>query len=90
LSLGWPNVPHDVRIGLVIRDEGVGMVRIGALIVVVWLVIGAIAAGQRGYYNNANESCAKTSTTVVTIVAGPLNYIGVNPKVHCKLPQPST
>jgi hypothetical protein len=26
---------------------------------------------------------------VVTILAGPLNYFGVNPKVDCKLPQPS-
>lgn len=65
------------------------MIRIGGVLIVVWLVIGAIAAGQRGYYRNADASCAKTSTTLVTIVAGPLNYIGVNPKVHCKVPQPS-
>jgi hypothetical protein len=25
----------------------------------------------------------------VTIVAGPLNYFGVNPKTSCKAPQPS-
>jgi hypothetical protein len=25
----------------------------------------------------------------VTILAGPLNYVGVNPKVSCQLPQPS-
>jgi hypothetical protein len=25
----------------------------------------------------------------VTIVAGPLNYVGANPKVSCELPQPS-
>jgi hypothetical protein len=25
----------------------------------------------------------------VTIGAGPLNYVGVNPKISCKTPQPS-
>jgi hypothetical protein len=25
----------------------------------------------------------------VTIVAGPLNYVGVNPQIECELPQPS-
>ena len=63
--------------------------RIGSLILVIWLVIGAIAAGQRGYYNGTIGSCTKSSTIVVTILAGPLNYFGVNPKVVCKVPQPS-
>jgi membrane protein YdbS with pleckstrin-like domain len=62
---------------------------IGGVIIILWLLIGAIAAGQRGYFSNANDNCAKASTTAVTIVAGPLNYIGVNPKVNCKVPQPS-
>ncbi|MDT4909299.1 MAG: hypothetical protein QOI69_2540, partial [Pseudonocardiales bacterium] len=35
-------------------------------------------------------TCAKVSTIAVTIVAGPLNYLGVNPKVKCPtVPQPS-
>jgi hypothetical protein len=59
------------------------------VIVLIWLVVGAIAGGQRGYYNNSNESCAKAGTIAVTIIAGPLNYLGVNPKVHCSVPQPS-
>jgi hypothetical protein len=62
---------------------------IGAVIIVIWLVIGAIAASQRGYFNGSNASCTKASTTVVTILAGPLNYFGVNPKVQCTVPQPS-
>jgi hypothetical protein len=28
-------------------------------------------------------------TIALTIVAGPLNYVGVNPKISCKVPQPS-
>jgi hypothetical protein len=64
--------------------------RIGTLIVVVWLVIGALAAGQRGYFSSSHTNCAKAGTIAVTIVAGPLNYVGVNPKVKdCNVPQPS-
>ena len=60
--------------------------RFGAALLVVWLIIGAIAAGQRGYYNSSHTNCAKASTVFVTIVAGPLNYVGANPKVSCELP----
>jgi hypothetical protein len=61
------------------------------LIVVVWLVIGVVAAYQRGYFGDArNVNCKTTGDTVLTVVAGPLNYVGVNPKVKCKVPQPSS
>ncbi|MBX7267456.1 hypothetical protein KIF24_16415 [Micromonospora sp. Llam7] len=59
------------------------------VLVVIWLVIGAIAAGQRGYYSDEETNCAEFGTILVTIVAGPLNYIGANPQVDCELPQPS-
>jgi hypothetical protein len=62
---------------------------VGAAILVIWLVIGAIAAAQRGYFSSSNSNCAKAGSTFVTIVAGPLNYVGVNPKVKCTVPQPS-
>jgi hypothetical protein len=63
--------------------------RIGAVVLLIWLIIGAIAAGQRGYYRSSPENCARAGTIAVTIAAGPLNYVGVNPKVSCNLPQPS-
>ncbi len=63
--------------------------RILTFLIIVWLVIGGIAAGQRHYYNDKKATCASTGTVAVTIVAGPLNYIGANPKVHCNVPQPS-
>ena len=65
--------------------------KIGSVIIVVWLVIGALAALQRGYFdNNSRGGCAEVGTVLVTIVAGPLNYVGVNPKIdNCKVPQPS-
>jgi len=58
-------------------------------LLVIWLIIGAIAAGQRGYYGGPISSCTKASTIAVTILAGPLNYVGANPKVSCTVPQPS-
>jgi len=64
--------------------------RIGSLVVVVWLVIGVLAAYQRDYFSSSDTNCAKTSTVIVTVIAGPLNYVGVNPKVkHCNVPEPS-
>jgi hypothetical protein len=63
--------------------------RIGSIVLVVWLIIGALAAGQRGYYGSSGEGCAHGGNIAVTILAGPLNYVGVNPKVHCTVPQPS-
>jgi len=63
--------------------------RIGAAILLIWLIIGAIAGGQRGYYNSSNTNCARFGTILATIAAGPLNYTGVNPKITCHLPQPS-
>ena len=65
--------------------------RFGSVLVLIWLVIGAIAAGQRGYFHGTTGNCGKAGTDVVTILAGPLNYMGVNPKVNCtaSLPKPS-
>jgi hypothetical protein len=60
-------------------------------IVVVWLVIGVIAAFQRDYLRNTDQNCATLGTIAVTVLVGPLNYAGVNPKVtDCHLPQPSS
>jgi hypothetical protein len=60
-----------------------------SIIVFVWLCVGAVAAGQRGYYSNLRWSCTGSATIAVTIAAGPLNYIGVNPAVSCSWPKPS-
>jgi len=65
------------------------VMRIGSVIVIVWLIIGAIAAGQRHYYSSSDPDCARAGTIIVTVLAGPLNYTGVNPKISCKTPQPS-
>lgn len=65
--------------------------RIGIVIVIVWLLIGVLATWQRGYFQGRKDpDCQLASTIAVTVVAGPLNYVGVNPKVDkCDLPEPS-
>ena len=68
------------------------MARLISLLVIIWLVIGALAAYQRDYFANSDTNCAEASNIALTIVAGPLNYAGVNPKVKCTdadLPEPS-
>ena len=60
------------------------------IVIVAWLVIGLFAGFQRGYFGNDRDvNCKTTGDTVLTVVAGPLNYMGANPKVNCKVPQPS-
>jgi len=63
--------------------------RIGSVLVLVWLVVGVVAAAQRDYFSGSEANCAKLGTIAATVAAGPLNYVGVNPKVKCELPQPS-
>ena len=70
------------------------MAKILSLLVVVWLVIGALAAYQRDYFADTETNCAEAGTIALTIVAGPLNYVGVNPEVDCAdvdidVPEPS-
>jgi hypothetical protein len=65
------------------------MQHIIAVVLVIWLIIGAVAAGQRHYYSQNVAGCSRAGTIAVTILAGPLNYAGVDPKVSCHVPQPS-
>jgi hypothetical protein len=61
-----------------------------AVILVIWFAIGAIAGAQRHYYTEtAAQHCSGAGTIAVTILAGPLNYAGANPKISCHVPQPS-
>ncbi|NWL33236.1 hypothetical protein DM791_10035 [Paenarthrobacter nitroguajacolicus] len=66
--------------------------RIGSIVglfVVVWLIIGAVAAGQRGYFTAPPAQCSQLATITLNIVAGPLNYMGLDPQGGCEIPQPS-
>lgn len=70
--------------------------RIGSVLVLVWLLIGVLACAQRGYFGNGDYSCAEAGTIAATVAAGPLNYVGLNPRIdRCpeinedSVPQPS-
>ena len=59
------------------------MGRLIGILLVVWLVIGGFAAFQRGYFDDTRTNCSEASDIALNIVAGPLNYVGLNPKVDC-------
>ncbi|MET8872922.1 hypothetical protein [Nocardia sp. NPDC004604] len=64
--------------------------KLGTVLIVIWLVIGVVAAGQRNYFDSGPINCAGFGTIALTVLAGPLNYMGVNPKIaDCNVPQPS-
>ena len=64
--------------------------RISGLLVLIWLLIGVFAAAQRGELTHRDSTCSSVATVAVVVVAGPLNYLGVNPHVGCTTPRPSS
>jgi hypothetical protein len=66
-----------------VRIEEVPVGRLIGILLVVWLVIGGVAAFQRGYLEDTRTNCSEAGDIALTVVAGPLNYFGVNPKVKC-------
>jgi hypothetical protein len=64
-------------------------VRIVGIVVVIWLLIGTVAAAQRDFFSHGDTNCANVGRTIATIAVGPLNYLGVDLKVRCNLPEPS-
>jgi hypothetical protein len=63
--------------------------RIGSLLLAIWLVIGAVAAVQRHDFRHDLLNCSRAGTIALTVLAGPLNYFGVDPSTSCRVPQPS-
>jgi hypothetical protein len=61
----------------------------GTVILFLWLIIGAAAAGQRGYFDVKDLGCTQGATIALTVVAGPLNYVGLKPTISCTTPKPS-
>ena len=57
--------------------------RVFLVVLFVWLLIGALAAGQRHYFAGSSATCAGAGTILVTIAFGPVNYFGANPKLTC-------
>ncbi|MFC6010414.1 hypothetical protein [Nocardia lasii] len=61
-----------------------------SVLMLVWFGSGLIAAVQRDHFTSAPVNCGAWGTIGLTVLAGPLNYLGVNPKVsECQFPEPS-
>jgi hypothetical protein len=78
----WPSI-H-----IYADDSEEVQMHIGSAILVIWLVIGGFAAGQRGDYKGP-VNCSRAATAAMTILAGPLNYTGVDPHINCTVQHPS-
>jgi hypothetical protein len=65
------------------------VVSLTAVVVIIWLLIGAVAAAQRHPYTGGIAGCSRVASTVATIAVGPLNYVGTNPEIACQMPKPS-
>ncbi len=57
---------------------------IGSAILVIWLIIGGFAAGGRGDFGGP-VNCSRAATAATTILAGPLNYMGVDARIDCSV-----
>lgn len=67
-----------------------GEMKLGSVLIVIWLIIGVVASGQRHYFDSGPINCAGFGSIALTVLAGPLNYMGLNPKIaDCNVPQPS-
>jgi hypothetical protein len=60
------------------------------LLLFAWLIVGAFAAFERGYITHPTQNCGSSGTIAVTVIAGPMNYVGVNPRTNnCQWPNSS-
>jgi hypothetical protein len=54
------------------------------ILVIIWFLLGASAANDRGYFNaSAGRSCTFVGSGLLTVVAGGLNYAGLHPRAYC-------
>ena len=64
--------------------------RFVGILVIVWLIVGRRRGRPARVFHPRRQNCASAGTIALTVIAGPLNYLGVNPKVtDCNVPQPS-
>ena len=54
------------------------------IVVIVWFVFGVSAAHERGFFDtNEARSCSFVGSAALTVIAGPLSYVGVHPHAYC-------
>jgi hypothetical protein len=53
-------------------------------LVIVWFVLGCSVANERGYFDSsADRNCTFVGSALLTVVAGPINYLPVHPRASC-------
>ncbi|HKX65731.1 MAG TPA: hypothetical protein VJN29_00770 [Intrasporangium sp.] len=82
---GDAHSPREVTMAVRTRSR----TSLTTIVLVVWLLIGVAAAFQRGYFGSSEPSCSRVGSAALTIIAGPLNYLGLDPEIGCSVPQPS-
>jgi hypothetical protein len=54
------------------------------ILVIIWFVFGASSANDRHYFrSDYPRDCSHVGSAALTVVAGPLNYAGLNPHAYC-------
>ena len=54
------------------------------IMVIVWFVLGASVAHERGYFDTSKpRTCTFVGSALLTVTAGPVNYVGVHPRAAC-------
>jgi hypothetical protein len=52
--------------------------------VIIWFVLGANSADNRGYFGaDYPRDCSHLGSAALTVVGGPLNYTGLDPHAYC-------
>jgi hypothetical protein len=54
------------------------------IVVIAWFVLGISSADDRGYFRpDYPRNCTNVGSAALTVVAGGLNYAGVDPHAFC-------
>ncbi len=54
------------------------------ILVIIWFILGSSAAHERGYFDAGRpRDCTFIGSALLTVVAGPINYLGVKPRAFC-------
>jgi hypothetical protein len=54
------------------------------ILVIIWFVLGSSVAHDRGYFDGGHQrDCTFIGTALLTVITGPINYLGVKPRASC-------
>jgi hypothetical protein len=54
------------------------------ILVIIWFILGSSVANDRGYFEGGHpRDCTFIGSALLTVIAGPINYLGVKPRAAC-------